>query len=537
MSRSRKSDKGRHRSQDKWFEMRKRGKGQDESEEAERRIQEMMKTTFRTEASKQKDKADECASKMIKLFYTITVNRNGERIHLYDIIDALLQVKGVSKVFIEGSSVLYLYNKFCLGKPENELIRPGDIDLHVDFAGSWGDFTTVGGDKKDIDARQDELRARRKEIDVEKKHLMNEKNVPYDQVQKQYQPEIDAIHHENIELNAKKAAVFPPTDIAKLLDLRNPNIVLRSRSIMVPGTTVDISKTMDLGMADKGEINWKSNPQVELTVTDLIANDKYKDYIKPGFVVSDIPKLNITLGGFAGEPRFAFENVTSNYTGITLEYPPDEMPECKNFIKAFELYLRYNDISAFTEPSNNPLIKFNKLPCLQVLQNEISDWKNVGISTSSDFLCGLVTLISSKHEEDTIITMLKKLKAILIDTYKNAQSDSTESQIIQYYIAFCPPCMSTGLCEREDCGNNPHKIAEQISKILKEVFDLSPSQENHFLRQAQNIVTQLIRKDGYARGKKRRRQTRKRNKNKASKRRRNKKVKSKRNKARKTKRR
>lgn len=101
----------------------------------------------------------------------------------------------------------------------------------------------------------------------------------------------------------------------------------------------------------------------------------------------------------------------------------------------------------------------------------------------------------------------------------------------------CCACMAAGFCDREDCGNKAEEITGRILEILKDVFGLGPIQQVAFRRVIkQNVDGIVVRKGGYASGKKRKRHTRKKRR-KATKKMRNKKGKSKRNKGRKTKRR
>ena len=603
------------------------------NEDPEDYAQRGMRAMFQSTAAKQQDIADNCTNKIVEVLDMITVNRNNQIISVYQIIEEILKMKNVSKLFIEGSSVMYMYDKFCQGKPDNELVRPGDIDLHVEYEGDWTNFTT-SNDKSELD-RISQIETRLAELIAREKEILAEKTIAAETLTRS---EWKSYHHSItpilVEIHNEKTELIPglvgrESRISEMLGLRSDSNI-RSFAITVdmpwlsdapanaatmglpplqnnapsfnPGAesfvptgahaeaspkaptpetnepfkmsvaaatftpaaekfkaakkkyTSYISKSIDLDIQGKGGINWKSNPQVELTVIDQITKEKYKNNIKNGFIVSDIPKLNFTRGEVlkihrsAPPPQLEFENVSSNYTGISFTDPDGDLYKCNNFIKAFELYLRYKSSTSLGELSDNPLIKFSQpnnehhqLKCLQDLPEEIANWKGneITLSECNKFLCGLIILISSKHEEDTIKTMLHKLKVMLINTYRNVDIHNTEMQITTYFLTCCVPCMTTGLCKREDCGNNIDRISAHISEILKEVFDLGKIHQTVFKNKVKRYITDsdiLVRKDGYATGKKRKRQTRKKNKNKVTKRRRNKKGKSKRNKAKKTKR-
>ena len=492
---------------------------------------------------KQRDIDEACKNKIIRLLHMISITRNDKDIRLYEIIETLMDMEKASSIFIEGSSVIYMYDKFCLEKPDNELIRPGDIDLHVDYKGNWAEFITPPiKDKRDIeekrkvDERLDAIVAREKEINK----IKQQEKGNWQDINKKYQPVLN-------ELAAEKAKLLDPSSsgskISRMLALRGSDISLRKGKTIA---NVDISKTIGFDMVEKGGINWKSNPEVELTIVDVNSKEMYKAFDKEGFIVSGIPKLHFTKGPYAGELRVHFENVTSNYTGINFAGSDAELVEkgakpdpCTSFIKAFELYLRYKDESSLEQLPDNPLMKFNRLPCLADLPETISNWdgKEIALSNCNKFLCGLLTLISTKHEEDTIKNMVNKVRILLVNTYRNSMVGASETQISLYILMCCCTCITAGFCEREDCGNKADDITGRILEILKDAFSLGPIQQVAFRRVIkQNVDGFVVRKGGYGRGKKRKRHTRKKRR-KATKKMRNRKGKSKRNKGRKTKRR
>ena len=505
-------------------------------EDPERFAQRAMARMFEKPEYKQRDVDEACNNKIIRLLQTIKIRRKGSDLTLYETIEGLMNIENVTKVFMEGSSVIYMYNKFCLGKPDSDLVRPGDIDLHVDYKGGWGEFT-ISDDKSESDRKRDEriaaLNERRKAIPLEKKQLLSEGVMSFDQINKKFQEELNAIDREKEVLLSPKAE---ETAISKLLDLRGSDVALKQFDV----GTVNISTAVEFDLVEKGGINWKSKPQLELTVTDVNSKETYGATIRKGFVVSDIPKLYFTKGSFAGELRVQFENATSNYTGITFSDSDNTLFTCSSFIKAFELYLRYKDTSSLEQMSDNPLVKFNELPCLRALQEQIGSWtgNEIALSDCNEFLCGLLTLISSKHEEDTIKNMLDKLKIVLLNTYRNTVAAASDTQISTYMLMCCVPCMTAGFCKREDCGNKADEISGRIFELLKHVFSLGPIQQTVFRKMVkQNVDSFVVRKGGYGSGKKRKRHTRKRKVKKTTKRRRNKKKRTKRNKGRKTKRR
>ena len=77
---------------------------------------------------------------MIRELQTISIQRGGKIITLYDIIMMILNEDKVDSIFCEGSLVIYMFNKICKGYTDDRLIKPGDVDLHVDYHGSWYDF-------------------------------------------------------------------------------------------------------------------------------------------------------------------------------------------------------------------------------------------------------------------------------------------------------------------------------------------------------------------------------------------------------------
>ena len=109
-----------------------------------------------------------CEELLIQELSNISIQRAGNTISIYDVIKNILEDSKVESVFCEGSFVMYIFNKICKNHSEHRLIKPGDIDLHIDYQGSWYEF--IGSkDHRDIQNKITNLSQRRKDILLERR--------------------------------------------------------------------------------------------------------------------------------------------------------------------------------------------------------------------------------------------------------------------------------------------------------------------------------------------------------------------------------
>ena len=84
----------------------------------------------------------QCKILLLQELRNITIKRMGNTISVYDIITTILEDPKIHSVFCEGSFVMYVFNKLCKNHSEHKLVKPGDIDLHIDYHGSWYSYIT-----------------------------------------------------------------------------------------------------------------------------------------------------------------------------------------------------------------------------------------------------------------------------------------------------------------------------------------------------------------------------------------------------------
>ena len=454
-----------------------------------------------------------CRDHIVNLLRSITINRNGRDISVFEIIKTILGMEHVSKVFIEGSMVKYVYDKLCLGISEDKLVRPGDIDLHIDFEGSWSNFINPA-----LERIQNEYKRISDEeaiIKTEKKAMMRT-SMSFNDVQ-------DMFEHKLREIEEQRQSIpSPESVISELLSLRTFPVDYGFKNNIIE--KVDMGAAASFNLINQGDIPWKPNPELELTLTDLKNKKEFGHTFREGFIVTDIPKLVLSMEGqnlkympvSEVEPMMSVEgvNLDKNYTNIIFTDVDNIRYDCSGFVKAYELYLRYRSATDIRNSPDNPLVKFKDLDCLNGIESSISNFNEPKILTTdecNDFICRFIMLISSKHQSDVVIIMFTKLKNAISTVY------NVDEKNIELYLMMCSAvCIPAGLSQRINWDGTHAEIqrakdhaTRDASFILGQLFELGPLQQRVFATIIMKNIKPSERKkpDGRGSGDMKKRQT------------------------------
>ena len=455
-----------------------------------------------------------CEKMLLEELNRIRITRMNSVISVYQVIETILQDPKVESVFCEGSFVMYAFNKLCRNHSEDRLVRPGDIDLHIDYHGSWYDFTG----KKDMEGIQalwkhlgdvkKEIRLERRDMDFEtsQKHRVDELRQVDAQLQQLQNQDVEDVTTPIGELLSLKSPdlevkpfdmIIPPTvseppltpGQSKWLETANMRELLRgygqASQTKLPddqsqrSATVSIGSSVEFPLLHTGTIKWKASPSLELTLTNIDAAAASQDDKRSGYVVEGIPKFYFTMG--PNGLRITGENLYDNYTGISLGVSERGEVSCGSLIKAYELYLRYMAVPAGkTYGEHVPIdplrsaFMFDNLDCIRDIAIDIDAWKpeNYREGDLNEFICGILKKIGNKHASsyETIERMLVLLKDSLHHLMRRNfgyKESDIQDKFDPYLVACMTQCLSSGiyLGLRETDGSS-HLTTNVISKVF-----------------------------------------------------------------------
>ena len=465
----------------------------------------------------------QCETMLLEELRNITIERMGSPISVHDIIVTILQDEKVDSVFCEGSFVMYAFNKICKRHSEHRLVKPGDIDLHIDYNGSWFDF--IGAiDHRETrskitelsDKRQAILRERR-DMDFQKSqsHKVDEfKRITNDISRLTSQdvagidtPITQLLSLKSSDVNAQPfniapkqavdsmaAAVSPQLQkrtMRELLELYNPQLQAKPAD-KGSQRTITVATSIEFPLLSKGTLNWKANPSLELTVSDIDAKKRYHDDMRPGYVVENIPKLYFALG--PGGLRITGENLYDNYTDISLSASERGDTSCASLIKAYELYLRYMVVpSGKTYGEHVPIdplrsaLMFHNLECLKSISDDVDKWeeatnneKELDEEDLNEFICGILKKIGNKHysSQETTQRMLAQLRESLYHLMRGNfryKAPDIENKFDPYLIDCMVQCLASGMYS---------KLNETDGSILQRMYELKVHGSSHLTTDA-----------------------------------------------------
>ena len=447
-----------------------------------------------------------CERALLEELSNISIERMGNVISVYNVIEAILQDPKVESVFCEGSFVMYAFNKLCKNHSENRLIKPGDIDLHIDYHGSWYDFTGARDHREtqshiaDLSSRKKSIMSERRDMDFQESQLhrrdeLNEiandiRRLTTQNIQDINTPITQLLDLKSQDLEVKPFNIAPQQTVKamtevesqeirkiplrKLLDLYNPSLHVKP---VDTGShrTINVATTVEFPLLHTGTFQWKRGPSLELTITNIDAKAEYQDDMKPGYVVENIPKFFFTLEG--GRLHITGENLYDNYTDISLSASERGATSCASLIKAYEIYLRYMAIpEGKTYREHVPIdpirsaLMFHKLKCIKDIPSDIDAWEKGANDESelNEFICGILKKIGNKHysSHETIQKMLILLKESLQQLAErnfNYKEGDLEGKLNRYLIACMVQCLTTGIYGRFN------ELEGNILKRLNEV--------------------------------------------------------------------
>ena len=457
-----------------------------------------------------------CENVLLEELAKIRISRMNRTISVYQVIETILQDPKVESVFCEGSFVMYAFNKLCRNHSEDRLVRPGDIDLHIDYHGSWYDFAGKK-DVADVQARWKELADRKQEIQRERQAItratgfeasQKHRTDEFEQITSQFQDlqnqdvqdittpvgELLGLRSEDYEV--KPFDSFKPPEVAEepltpaqsqwlkkasmreLLEGYGQGLQAESADAAhQQGMTIGIGSSAEFPLLHTGTMRWKAKPSLELTLINVDTDAEHRDM--PGYVVENIPKFYFTTG--PGGLRVTGENLYTSYTDISLGVSETGEASCKSLIKAYELYLRYIAIpSGKTYGEHTPIdplrsaSMFDGLECIRNIAANIDAW-NAGAHGDgklNEFICGILKKIGNKHASS--YETIKKMLVLLKDSLYHLMQRNfgyTEADIKgkfdPYLIACMTQCLSVGiyLGLREIDGSS-HFTTNAVSKVF-----------------------------------------------------------------------
>ena len=450
-----------------------------------------------------------CERALLEELSNISIERMGNAISVYNVIEAILQDPKVESVFCEGSFVMYAFNKLCKNHSENRLIKPGDIDLHIDYHGSWYDFTGARDHREtqsriaDLSDRKKSIMSERRDMDFQESQLhrrdeLNEiandiRRLTTQNIQDINTPITQLLDLKSHDLEVKPFNIAPQQSVKamteiesqeirkiplrKILDLYNPTLHVKP---VDTGShrTINLATTVEFPLLHRGTLQWKRGPSLELTITNIDAKAEYQDDMKPGYVVENIPKLFFTLD--ENGLHITGENLYDNYTDISLSASERGVTSCASLVKAYEIYLRYMVIpEGKTYSEHVPIdpirsaLMFHKLKCIQDIPNDIDAWEKGANDEGelNEFICGILKKIGNKHYSsyETIQKMLMLLKESLHHLAKrnfDYKEGDIEGKLNPYLIACMIQCLTRGIYGR---------FNELEGKILKRLNEIKLS--------------------------------------------------------------